>query len=49
MDGSRSSLKPMFKREREEINEWIQKLSKTHFKREGEERNGWFISTQNPC
>jgi hypothetical protein len=31
----------MFKREGEEINGWIQKLSKIHFKREGEEINGW--------
>jgi hypothetical protein len=41
MDGFTSIHKPMFRREGEEINKWIQKLSKTHFKREGGEINGW--------
>ncbi len=38
MDVFRSSLKLMFKREGEEVNGWIQKLSKTHVqkKRRGE-------------
>jgi hypothetical protein len=30
MDGLRSSLNPMFKREGEEVNGWIKKLSETH-------------------
>jgi hypothetical protein len=51
MDGFRSSLKPMFKREGEEINGWIHKHSQAHVQ---ERRRGdkWimdgFTSTYKP-
>jgi hypothetical protein len=51
MDGFRSFLKSRFKREGEEVNGWIQKLSKPHVQKRRREYSKWMDSQAltNPC